>query len=334
MHLTDTIHTYLTTAPTSRFVQQTVEMVDAWEGHDNLLWRVKCGPQDAVLKLYMDAGQARSRRQFDGHQHFAPQAIAPRPLWYDRHPHGLSRQVMVYEWIEGGEIGRSGDWAIAELAGVMGRVHGGDAGEVQRFCPHPLNLEIFWRVERSALAAIGEWLLLRKAQKLHALFQQIATACEKLAAGSLYYWQQSPPTTVHGDLRLENVIVTPYRSLVLVDWEMFGLGDPSLEIATFLGRNQVDADSWLESYLAQVEQPFLSERIAVYRRLLPFQSLCYLFNGLKAMRPEELTPETIQALPFLFDTLEATLNQVATLFGIEYTIERSEIEKLSHQGIR
>ncbi len=61
--LTPSIHRYLTAAPTSHFLGQPVEMVDAWEGRDNLLWRVHCRGQEAVLKLYLDAGQARSRRQ-------------------------------------------------------------------------------------------------------------------------------------------------------------------------------------------------------------------------------------------------------------------------------
>ena len=65
--LTTAIHTYLTTAPTSAFHGLAVEMLDHWRGEENLLWRVECAGQEAVVKLYLDAGQARSRRQFDGH---------------------------------------------------------------------------------------------------------------------------------------------------------------------------------------------------------------------------------------------------------------------------
>lgn len=331
MNLSDSIHTYLTTAPTSLFVQQAVEMVEGWEGHDNLLWRVKSGQQDAVLKLYLDAGQARSRRQFDGHLHFAPLGLAPRPLWYDRHPHGLSRQVMIYEWVEGEKTSRQGDRERVRLAEVAAQVHSRDAADVQRFCPHPLNLEIFWRVERSGIRPIDEWLTGRKALSLQRFFQKIATACQRLVDGSLVYWQQSPPTAVHGDLQLANAITTPFGSTVLLDWEMFGLGDPSLEIASFLQRNEVNSESWLKHYLSLVDQPFLSQRIDIYRQLLPFQSLCYLFNGLKAMARAKGEPESAAALPFLFDTIEATIDHIANLFGIEHEVGRNEIEKLGEQ---
>ena len=75
--LTAAIHTYLTTAPASGFAGQDVRVVDAWRGEDNLLWRVTAGGQEAVVKLYLDAGQARGRRQADGQRLFAPPGLAP-----------------------------------------------------------------------------------------------------------------------------------------------------------------------------------------------------------------------------------------------------------------
>ncbi|MEZ4560580.1 MAG: hypothetical protein R2854_29800 [Caldilineaceae bacterium] len=94
MTLTTAIQTYLTGAATSEFRGLEVTVVDHWEGRDNLLWRVEAGAQnaaqDAVIKLFLDAGQVRSRRQYDGQQLFAPVGIAPQPLWYDRYPDGLS----------------------------------------------------------------------------------------------------------------------------------------------------------------------------------------------------------------------------------------------------
>ena len=66
MDVTQAIHTYLTTAPESQFAGQSVDVQAHWQGVDNLLWRVVCEGREAVLKLFIDAGQVRSCRQHDG----------------------------------------------------------------------------------------------------------------------------------------------------------------------------------------------------------------------------------------------------------------------------
>lgn len=139
---------YLNDAPTSELNGQNVRIVEAWSGTDNLLWRVRSEStaHDAVLKLYLDAGQARSRRQFAGQQTFAPLGIAPRPLWYDRYPQGLARQVLVYEWVAGHEIDLAQPAHVAALATAVARVHSTELEAVQRLSPNPLNLETLWRI--------------------------------------------------------------------------------------------------------------------------------------------------------------------------------------------
>ena len=78
---TQAILSYLTDAASSRFRNREVTIVDHWQGRDNLLWRVRTGDRhDAVVKMFTDAGQARSRRQFSGHEQFAPAGLAPQPF--------------------------------------------------------------------------------------------------------------------------------------------------------------------------------------------------------------------------------------------------------------
>ena len=66
-----------------------------------MLWRVESRGQEAVLKLSLDAGQVRSRREFDGQTLLAPFGLAPPPLWLDRIPETLPRSVLVYRWVAG-----------------------------------------------------------------------------------------------------------------------------------------------------------------------------------------------------------------------------------------
>lgn len=289
--LTDTIHGYLTTAPTSNFLQRPVEMLDAWEGSSNLLWRVTSSGQEAVVKLYLDAGQARGRRQFDGQQLFAQRGVAPQPLWFDRYPAGLARQVLVYRWAPGEPLAATNAAHLAALAQSIAQVHSGDPADVRRFCPNPLNLDYLWRVTHGGLGMIEQWLTAQKASVLQRYVATLAANANTLVAAALPLWQHTPPTPVHGDLKLENGIDS-FGTALLLDWEMFGLGDPAYEIASFLQTLQADLDAeaqaaWLQSYFATFEQPGLAQRIGVYQRILPFQTVCYLLHGLRQQPPAE-----------------------------------------------
>lgn len=309
--LSTAIHTYLTTAPTSEFVQQAVRIHDHWQGSDNLLWRVECAGQEAVLKLYLDAGQARSRRQFDGHQLFAQMGITPRPLWYDRYPLGLARQVLVYDWAPGTQLDAADAAGLRALAETVARVHATDPDEVRRFSPNPINLDYFWSVQSGSFAPIRDWLETAGATALRTHFDSLAAAGSALVKSALPLWQQAAPTPVHGDLKVENCVVH-FGTVALLDWELFGLGDPALEVAKFLYLHSqaLTADQqsdWLEHYLSARDAAGLAERVAVYQRLLPFHSVCYLLDGLRTL-PADL-PEREATLRFLRQTLTASVQQ-------------------------
>ena len=309
---TQEVEMYLAAAPTSEFNGMNIHMIAEWEGTDNLLWRVRADERDAVLKLYLDAGQARSRRQFDGMQMFAPLGSSPRPLWFDRYPEGLSRQVLVYEWAEGDALDPAEPFALEALADTMAEVHSADPNDVRRFSPVPLNLDFYWRVERGSFAQIQEWLQGLAVPTFAELFDGLVARYEELVAGALPLWNSVPPTPVHGDPRLENQLLARGRA-ILLDWEMFGLGDPAREIASFFYLNQDSLSArgkaeFLAHYLTRVAPANLAERVSIYEQLLPFQTICYLLNGLRTM-PEEL-PDGPNTLAFLQETLNVSLQQV------------------------
>jgi hypothetical protein len=164
-------------------------MLDAWEGSSNLLWRVNSGGQEAVVKLYLDAGQARGRRQFDGQQMFSPLGLAPQPLWFDRYPAGLARQVLVYAWAPGIALEVTNAAHLAALAQSIAQVHSGDPTDVRRFCPNPLNLDYLWRVMHGGLGLIEQWLVTQKANALQRYFAAIAANANALVEAALPLWQ-------------------------------------------------------------------------------------------------------------------------------------------------
>jgi thiamine kinase-like enzyme len=312
--LTTAIHTYLTTAPTSNFLQRDVTMLEQWEGSNNLLWRVNSGGQEAVVKLYLDAGQARGRRQFDGQQLFSPFGLAPQPLWFDRYPAGLSRQVLVYRWAPGELLNPADAAQLLALAQSVAQVHNHPLTDVRRFCPNPVNLDYFWKVWQGGLPPLQRWLAVQEATSIQTLLTQLAAGGDLLVQTALPLWANTPATPVHGDLKLENCL-NSFGMAVLLDWEMFGLGDPAYDVATFLQLSNQELDAgqqadWLESYLASVTQPGLDARIAVYRRLLPLQNVSFLLDGLRQHAGEDVALVQ-QNQTFLAATLVAAIQQSA-----------------------
>jgi len=330
MDLRTAIHTYLTQAPTSNWNQLPVAVVDEWTGAENMLWRAECRGEEAVVKLFLDAGQARSRRQFDGQQLFAPLGMAPEPLWYDRYPEHLVRQVLVYRWLPGerwaneDETGSPGvePAALPELARMVAGIHRHATEDVRRFCPHPLNLEIFWTVAGGGLEGVQRWLVAaHQAPLLAALFGRLAAQGRQLVAAGLPLWQQAPPTPVHGDLQPANLLRSFGRP-VLVDWEMFGLGDASLEVARFLEQSRTVLAAaaqaeWLDHYLDAVDLPGLAQRIAIYRQLLSLQNVNFLLNGLKSLTATDRADAGYQAsAPFLVETIATAVEYAAATMGV------------------
>ncbi len=306
---------YLSGAPASAFAGQPLEIVAHWQGSSNLLWRVHARGQEAVLKFYLDAGQVRSRRQFDGQSLFAPWGLAPQPLWLDRIPDLLPRSVLVYRWVEGEPFAAGDSRQWEGLAAALAQVHGAPAGELERFSPHPLNLAYFWSVLGPGLPPLQNWLAARHCPRLVGLVEQLYSRGGRLVDAALPLWAQSLPAAVHGDLRLENCL-NSFGAIVLLDWELFGLGDPALEVARFLHeqRQTVDAavlEKWLDAYLAQLDDDYAGLRIDFYRRrLLPLQDAAYLLSGgMKLTAAERRSAELQEYAPFLAATLAQALAQ-------------------------
>lgn len=307
---------YLTEAPASGFAGQKVEIVDHWQGSANLLWRVTARGQDAVLKFYLDAGQVRSRRQYDGQTLLAPYGLAPEPLWLDRIPEMLPRSVMAYRWVEGEPFDAGDGRQWQGLAQVLAQVHTAPVDDMQRFSPHPVNLSYFWSVLGPSLPPLRHWLGSQRLFLLADLVGELYTSGQQVVDDALPLWAQAP-VAVHGDLQLENFL-NSYGAVILLDWEMFGLGDGALEVARFLHeqRHAISSEvleDWLDAYLESLGDPSAHARIEVYRRqLLSLQDAAYLLSGGMKLTPEDRrSPELQESAAFLTTTLHQALAQAA-----------------------
>jgi aminoglycoside phosphotransferase (APT) family kinase protein len=323
---TQDVLTYLSEGEKSAFAGQSITIVDRWQGRDNLLWRFQSGNQDAVLKLFMEAGQVRADRQFSGQDRFAPYGLAPRPHWQDRQPDPVPRPVLVYDWIEGDPFDAADpaqwDAAADAVADAVARIHNEDPGDHTRFSPHPVNLDYFQRVWQGSRQPLDDWFTSPRTSLLHELLTQMWQQADQIMAAALPVFGETMPSLVHGDVTVDHLCL--HRGQILLfDWELFGLGDPAQEAARILFYNQQVMDEtvqarWLERYLMQVNDLSLAARVEVYRRILPFQSLTFLLNGIQreiSNDPAQLA-DLEESRPFLVETISSALVHAAgTLLG-------------------
>jgi hypothetical protein len=340
---TQDVYNYLTEAEASTLAGQVVEIVKRWQGRDNLLWQFRGAGQESVLKLYLEAGQVRADRQFSGQELFARQGLAPRPLWQERQPEGLPRPILVYEWLDGEPLDLANPLHGEALAASVATIHSSDPGEHGRFSPHPVNLAYFWRIWQASRQPLHGWLLDRGAQRFAAQAEKLWTQVEQLMAAALPFFGEMPPALIHGELMAENALLYRGQAL-LVDWEFFGIGDPAQEVARFLFYHSQEMDeaaqeSWLQRYLAGMDDPSLEGRIALYRRLLSFHALTFLLDGLRRELSEDpaQAAELAESRQFLIETIAATFAQsrldlLGETLGGELNELEEEIDKVLGLG--
>jgi aminoglycoside phosphotransferase (APT) family kinase protein len=314
------ILTYLTGAAASAFAGQPVEIVHHWQGSANLLWRIDAAGQDAVLKFFLDAGQVRSRRQYDGQALFATFGLAPQPLWLDRIPETLPRSVLVYRWADGEAFDAGDGYQWQTLAQAVAQVHTAVVDDMQRFSPHPVNLSYFWSVLGPSLPPLQNWLGAQGLVRLSDLLGRLYASGQQVVDAALPLWDQAP-AAVHGDLRPENFL-NSFGAAVLLDWEMFGLGDPALETARFLHEQRASVspevlEDWLDTYLELLGDPAAQVRIDVYRRqLLPLQDAAYLLSGGMKLTTADRQSQALQDnAEFLAATTQQALAEAALALG-------------------
>ncbi len=306
--LTPAVLAYLQQAPGSLFAGREVALHAAWDGDDNLLWRVGVEGFEgaAVLKLFVDAGLARGRRTLDAHERCAGTGLAPRSFWFDRAPESLPEPLLVYGWVEGAALEGSSDELLL-LAEAAAALHGSSPEGISRYGTQPLNLSSWLELQRASVRSLAPWLAARD-QSVAAAFESLARHALAGAEAALPLWQNAPLRPVHGELLPQNALRTAGgpAPVLLLDWEHYGLGDPAREAARLLhaAAPPDDGAAFLSRYLPPLQGalPALDARIAAWRRLLDFEALTGLLTALRTA-PPLLAPEAAAEVAMLLGLL-------------------------------
>lgn len=109
---------------------------------------------------------------------------------------------------------------MLEITGVLRRLHTTDVDTPGLGAPAPLD-------------AAGE--LERWSRTLHAVPSELRPGGEELLARLAGDVPRSlPPVLLHGDFRLGNVLCVDERAVAVVDWEIWSVGDPRIDLGWFL----------------------------------------------------------------------------------------------------
>ncbi|WP_063729318.1 phosphotransferase family protein [Streptomyces sp. RTd22] len=109
---------------------------------------------------------------------------------------------------------------MLEITGVLRRLHTTDVDTPGLGAPAPLD-------------AAGE--LERWSRTLYAVPAELRPGGEELLARLADDVPRSlPPVLLHGDFRLGNVLCVDERAVAVVDWEIWSVGDPRIDLGWFL----------------------------------------------------------------------------------------------------
>lgn len=271
---------YLTQAAESPLRDVGIAGTSILSGDRNALWRVQAADQDIVLKMFLDAGQARGRRQYNNQESAARIGAAPAPIAFDRYPAGLSHQVMLYHWQDGIQFDPRKTEHHTALAEALVRIHTRVPAGHERLSPHPINQAYLWSLMQGSRMRIAAWLQDRPADDLTWLMQFVLAEADRQIPPRVDNGALARPALVHGDLFAEHCLLhgTQFH---FVDWEMGGLGDPAREVAHLLvhmlrSLDQPARDLWLAQYLEGMDEATLAARIATYEMMLPIESFMEL----------------------------------------------------------
>ena len=291
----DALH-WLSQAPASPVHGREIRLRETLTGDSNALWRVAADSQDLVLKMFLDAGQARGRRQYNAQTLAWRAGLAPEPLVFDRYPEGLARQVLVYRWCPGLPLDVRDPAQRTALANALGRLHRLAPEPETRLSPHPINAQYQWNLLEGSLRRLETWRRAQPGDELDSVMSNVGQeAVRQLAPAVAGLAGSAAAAVVHGELFPEHCLVHD-EGLRMVDWELAGIGDPARECAHVMihmlrNLKAEDRRAWQDLYLAAADRTGLVSRVELYSRLLPLEGLLNLALGLVPQPSARTGPE-------------------------------------------
>jgi len=228
------------------------------DGPTNTTYLVQRGGECFVLRL--DKGATRSLGLDRANERAVCAALAsagltPGYLHFDVEGGVCLRPYVAGRTVHSADLKNSR--FLGRLAGVLRRLHGLAA------VGGPFDAT-------AAAARYAERLSSPQARALAGGVAALAQAIRQYGAA---------PALCHNDLVAENMLETPDRGLLLIDWEYAGMGDPFFDLAVVVRHHDLSenlAGEFLEAYLQRAPGRSESERFGLQCEL--YDALLKLWN--------------------------------------------------------
>ena len=309
------IRDWLATLPL--FGEEVPDIKPLSHGADANLYRLDWANKHAILKQFNSTinptrkGADKRWAEAAALNIFAPQGMAPELLWEGEMPEP-SIDALIYKWVE---VKRASDITLTHeqldlIAIALRTVHSYTA-DLKLLSPAPLTLEAWWgrthELYRDMQMRLAAQMPVEISDTLSRLLQPVAGDVQ----AHKRFWQGAPLTFVHGRPEPTNTLLRG-NSAILKNWQDFGLGDPSHEVAAIsrLLAEQVGeeaAEYLIDSYLDGIEDNMLARRIEIYRRVWPFgYLLSTVSNYLDQVNGLPMMPQQVKSIAFHFHHLLVT----------------------------
>jgi aminoglycoside phosphotransferase (APT) family kinase protein len=319
------------------------------QGLNNALYRIRINGDVYACKLFIVDERRRAQREWGALCTLgaAGLKLAPEPVAFA--PDGpLPQPAIVYRWVNG-ETLAGNPLTIADLQALvaaLGQVHRAPATpKCERLVAwhQPVNYAAYLAEIRAAAEQVRAWVAGPGAQRpdlpgwaadIPAAVPLIAEAvrlAEAVVAGASTPGDCPTPALVRVDGNLDNVLRTAGGSLVFLDWEYSGWGDPAYDLAELRWHprgQHVSQAQWkaaLATYVPLPNDPTFAERLAVYSRLLPLwwigRSALHLLEGAKQVTGRQ---RLVSVPERMYRSVRGQLNSYLAAVGL---IERPEVER-------
>ncbi|MEO6457728.1 MAG: aminoglycoside phosphotransferase family protein [Chloroflexia bacterium] len=282
------------------------------------LYRLAWADMRAVLKHYKSTtnptrkGADKRRAEAAALTLYALQGLAPDLLWEGEMPVYGQGDAIIYRWV-GGK--RASDITLTHeqldlIATSLRTVHS-NTSDLKLLSPAPRTLEVWWgrthELYRDMQMRLAAHMPVEVSDTLSRLLQPVSGDVQ----AHKRFWQGAPLTFVHGRPEPTNIILNE-NCVILKNWQDFGLGDPSHEVAVasrLLAEQMGEdpAEHLIDNYLTGTEDNILARRIEIYRRVWPFGSLLSTVSTyLDQVNGLSMTPEQFKSTAFHFHHLLVT----------------------------
>ncbi len=181
-------------------------------------------PLHLAVKCYrndLGSGNRRAQVEFKTLQLLQQHAVpVPAPLYLDAEGTIVGMPTIVTSFVTGQQLFALDDplHAAQELAKVLLQIHQVPVSAVEQAWLEDANHEVFWFRKQGMMPAYmvqhpDGWLVWERVEQL------------------LAQWQPAPPTFVHTDYWIGQVLWNQGRIAAVLDWEEAGYGDPGYDVA-------------------------------------------------------------------------------------------------------